>query len=105
MGIPINGCRRGGWITTFSRRQFWPLDPHSDEIHIEDIAHSLSQQCRFGGHSRSFYSVAQHSCLVSALCKANDALWGLLHDASEAYLGDIPRPLKSLPEFEFYQKA
>lgn len=105
--------RRGDWMQTYSGKQFWPLDPHADEVDIGDIAHSLSLQCRFAGHCREFYSVAQHSVLVSleaeeATHKAEEtpnrvadparvrlaALWGLLHDASEAYLIDVPRPIK-----------
>lgn len=85
---------RGDWIFTHSGLPFWPCDPQPDDVRIEDIAHALSQLCRFAGHTRSFYSVAQHSVLVSLLCDPKDALWGLLHDASEAYLCDLPRPVK-----------
>ena len=86
--------RRGDWIQTFTGRQFWPCDPRPEEIFIEDIAHSLALQCRFAGHCAAFYSVAQHSVLVSRQVPARLALWGLLHDASEAYLTDLTRPLK-----------
>ena len=85
-----------GPITTSPRR--W-AGPNPDDIRIEDIAHALSNQCRFAGHAREFYSVAEHSVHVSQLCLPEHALWGLLHDASEAYLVDLPRPLKLLPEF------
>ena len=94
-----------GFISTFSGMRFWPLEPDPDKVCIEDIAHALSGQCRFGGHSSEFYSVAEHSVNVSKLCALGDALWGLLHDASEAYLVDIPRPLKELPEFAAYREA
>jgi len=86
--------RDGDWMQTFTGVQFWPLDPKVDEIRLEDIAHSLSLQCRFAGHCTEFYSVAQHSVLVSQNVPPADALWGLLHDAAEAYLVDLPRPVK-----------
>lgn len=81
-------------MQTFTGRPFWPLDPRPEDLNIKDIAHALSMQCRFAGHSLVFYSVAQHSVYVSELCDSPDALAGLLHDASEAYIMDIPRPLK-----------
>lgn len=86
--------RRGDWIQVYSGRPFWPLDPRPDEVHIEDIAHALALKCRYGGHSLTFYSVAEHSVLVSRHVAPEHALWGLLHDAAEAYLADIPRPVK-----------
>jgi hypothetical protein len=91
-------------IRTYTGRYVHPLDPRPPEIDIKDIAHALSNQCRFGGHTRWFYSVAQHSCLVSvevfrATKDRRLALWGLLHDASEAYLVDLPKPLKAHPMF------
>lgn len=101
----MDDVRKGGWIYTNSGRQFYPLDPRPGDIDINDIAHSLANQCRFSGHCRKHYSVAQHSVLVSMLCDPQDALWGLLHDASEAYLIDVPSPLKKLPEFLFYREA
>jgi hypothetical protein len=94
-----------GFIGTFSGLRFWPLDPDPAKILIEDVAHGLAHQCRFGGHASRFYSVAEHSVHVSRLCLPEDALWGLLHDASEAYLDDPPRPLKQLPEFAVYREA
>jgi hypothetical protein len=94
-----------GFIGTFSGLRFWPLDPDPVKILIADIAHALAHQCRFGGHASKFYSVAEHSVHVSQLCLPEHALWGLLHDASEAYLVDLPRPLKQLPEFAPYREA
>jgi uncharacterized protein len=86
--------RRGDWMQTVTGRQFWPLDPRPEDIDIEDIAHALSMMCRFGGHCDRFYSVAEHSVLVSENVPPQDALWALLHDASEAYIADIVRPAK-----------
>lgn len=91
------------WIQTNSGKRFNPTEPVPDAIIIQDIAHSLSMQCRFSGHVNRFYSVAQHSVGVSYLCNAEDALWGLLHDATEAYLVDIPSPLKRDDKFVFYR--
>lgn len=97
--------RVGDWIETASGREFWPLDPRPEEIHIEDIATALSKLCRFGGHCKSFYSVAEHCALASEFVPTGIALEALLHDAAEAYLSDIPRPLKRLPEFAAYRAA
>jgi hypothetical protein len=87
--------------------QFWPLDPRPGEVDPRDIIHALSMMPRFGGHTAKPYSVAQHS--VSVSCRAEDlarsaglsglkmlevARWGLIHDAAEAYLVDVPRPVK-----------
>lgn len=91
---PADDSRSGDWLQTFTGRPFWPMDPRPDDIHIEDIAHALSNLCRFGGHCRTFYSVAQHSVLVSKALPPEYKRWGLLHDASEAYICDVPRPLK-----------
>ena len=89
-----NQNRHGDRMMTVSGRTFWPLDPRPEEIAIEDIAHSLAHQCRYAGHTRAFYSVAQHSVLVAQNLPPELRLWGLLHDASEAYLVDLPRPVK-----------
>ena len=100
--FPVNG-RKGGSFQTRSGVKFYPLDPRPEEILIEDIAHALAHECRWNNQVQ-FYSVAQHSVLVSRLCPLGDALWGLLHDASEAYIGDVPKPLKVLPEWAFYRE-
>ena len=83
-----------GWIQTFTGRKFFPLEPDPQDICIEDIAHALALQCRYTGHCSQFYSVAQHSVLVSYVCDPCDAFSGLMHDAAEAYLLDMPRPVK-----------
>lgn len=81
-------------IRTWSGGTFHPLMPQPDEIKIHDIAHALSNICRFTGHVDQFYSVAQHSILVSEQVSPEHALCALLHDASEAYLSDIAKPVK-----------
>lgn len=80
-------------METFSGRKFWPLDPRSEEVHPGDIAHALGHLCRFNGHVEPFYSVAEHSLIACELLP-NYAKEALLHDAAEAYIGDIIRPLK-----------
>lgn len=97
--------RKGDWIQTYTGKKFYPLDPRIEDIDVNDILHALSNQCRFAGHCTKFYSIAQHCVLVSIMCPIEDALWGLLHDASEAYLIDVPSPLKKSPEFEAYRNA
>jgi hypothetical protein len=89
------------WIMTFTGKHFYPYSPIVEDIDIQDIAHALSQICRFGGHCSRFYSVAEHSILVSIRCPQELKLVGLLHDAAEAYLGDVPTPLKQ----EWFQKT
>lgn len=79
------------------------LAPRADLISVTAIARALSRICRWGGHVREWYSVAQHSVLVSQQCSPSAALWGLLHDGSEAYLGDVPRPVKDLPALAGYR--
>lgn len=86
--------RKGAWMQTYSGGMFFPLDPRPEEIDEYDLAHALSQMCRYGGHSRHFYSVAQHSVLVARKAPAELRLWALLHDSPEAYVADIVRPAK-----------
>ena len=96
------------WIMTYSGRPMEPLNPQREDILIEDIAHALAMTCRWAGHCHTYYSVAEHSvrvadCVVSlgreeglSEGELKDLeMLGLMHDATEAYVGDIPRPLKS----------
>jgi hypothetical protein len=85
------------WILTYTGKRFSLADPHPEQVDINDIAHALSLVNRWGGHTRMPYSVAAHSVMVADLVAkiAPDlALAALLHDAPEAYLGDVCRPLK-----------
>jgi hypothetical protein len=113
---------RGGWIQTATGGRFYPLHPRPDEINMLDVAHALSNLCRFAGHTYRFYSVAEHSLHVSRRVeqlareseheheRADDAvrtlaLAALLHDAPEAFVVDLPRPIKHMPGFELYRLA
>lgn len=87
---------QGPWIQTASGRAFSLTAPRPEDILIEDIAHALSHLCRFTGHTAQLYTVAQHSVLASCAAPPEFALWGLLHDAAEAYLGDVSSPLKGM---------
>ena len=99
-------ARKGEWMQTRAGLAYWPLDPRPEEILIDDIAHALALQCRYGGHCRSFYSVAEHSVHVSYIVPPEHALVGLLHDATEAYLVDLPRPVKlMLPAYREIEDA
>jgi hypothetical protein len=128
---PWGKPRVGDWIQTRSGVKLHLLDTRPEDFRIEDIAHALSNMCRFTGHTKKFYSVAEHSVRVCrrimqthsgldtsvyqygeacmnvryGLFTGRDvAFAGLMHDASEAYLADIARPFKHLPEFEWYRK-
>ena len=92
---------------TWSGSQFWPLDPRPEDVHIEDIAWMLAGQNRWKGATRrGVMTIAQHSVIVSHLCEPTFALQGLLHDATEAYLGDIAGPIKPfLPDFVRAEEA
>lgn len=91
-------------ITLLSGKPFDYNNPEQADVSIEDIAHALSNICRFAGHVKRFYSVAQHAVNVSYLCPLQP-LTGLLHDTSEAFTNDIPTPLKNaIPEFGTLEK-
>lgn len=94
-----DSTRIGDWMITHSGRRFFPLDPRPTEVDFRDIGHALSLICRYGGHVRRFYSVAEHSTLLAEhFLMRGDFTWAryaLLHDAPEAYIGDMVRPLKT----------
>ena len=98
--------RKGDWIETSTGKRFWPLDPQPEDICIDDIVHGLSQICRYNGQCRFFFSVAQHSmnCAVYTKRLGLSARWQLLcllHDAAEAYISDVAKPLKPfIPQFK-----
>lgn len=88
--------RTGPWWTTYTGRRFYPLDPRPGDFDILDIAHHLSLINRFNGGTTYPYSVAQHSVVTSYIVEDPYQREALLHDAAEAYLGDITRPIKAL---------
>lgn len=91
---PTNHDRAAAWMQTYTGRAFTPLAPRAEDIDLLDIAHALSNQCRFAGHTNRFYSVAEHSVYVSRVVPSHLATLALLHDAAEAYCVDVPRPIK-----------
>lgn len=101
--------RLGDYIETYTGKTFYPLDPRPEEIDIVDIAHHLSQICRFNGASKFFFSVAQHSINVYKYVKAQGGsieqqFDALMHDASEAYLCDLPKPIKRfMSDYKVYE--
>lgn len=101
MTATAKGQQTDSSITTVSGRFYDLLLPQDYDYDIEEIAHALSNLCRYTGHVNRFYSVAEHSVLVSRIVPVDFALCGLLHDASEAFLGDVSSPLKKLlPDYK-----
>jgi hypothetical protein len=92
--------RKGPFQVNASGGRWWPLDPRPDDFAMEDIGHHLAMICRYGGAPRFFYSVAEHSVLVSRHVPPELALHGLLHDAAEAVVGDTIKPIKVLSEWD-----
>jgi hypothetical protein len=102
---PRDTSRRGDWLQMPGGRRFYPLDPRPAEVHIADVARSLSRTPRWRGMSDRVIWVAQHCVLVSELCPDEHALWGLLHDGPECIVCDLPSPLKSDPSMAPYVRA
>lgn len=101
LGLFTDTENRGPSCHTFKGGRFYVLNPRAEDVDLEDIGEALSKQCRFNGHTLGHYSVAQHSVLVSEVLGENG--WGyhlqmlaLLHDAAEAYMGDVTRPVKAI---------
>ena len=93
------------YIETFSGKQIDFFDPKPDQIELTDIALGLSRLPRFSGQTHEFYSVAQHSLNVCDILPTKYKLQGLMHDAAEAYIGDMPTPFKrNIPEFVELEK-
>lgn len=111
--MSIDNFKPKTWIQTFTGVAFEPLNPDPDLIVLEDIAHALSNICRYTGHVKRFYSVAEHCVRVSWLTRSalsgyspsDMAREGLLHDAGEAYLMDLANPIKVDPSMEGYRNA
>lgn len=102
----MSSDRKGDWMVTFSGEKFHPLDPRPEEVHIIDIAHSLSMNNRYNGHTVRPYSVGLHSILCSLHAPKGFELEALLHDATEAYLADVVRPAKrGMPEYMAIEQA
>lgn len=96
--------KSNSWIQTYQGHRFDPLNPDTKDIDPLDIFHALSNICRFTGHCFRFYSVLEHSMRVAALVKPEHKLHALLHDASEAYIADVSRPVKRSAEFAGYRQ-
>jgi hypothetical protein len=93
------------WIQTHTGRVVEPLRLQPSMIDLGDVAHSLALQCRYAGHTRWHFSIAQHSVLVAKHLPPELARWGMLHDATEAYLVDLPSPVKEhMADYQAFEK-
>lgn len=92
------------YIVTYTGVEFDPTNPLAKDVRIQDIAHALSNQCRFTGHTRWFYSVAEHCLRASFIVPQEHALAALLHDASEAYVVDVPTPIKHDENMRWFRR-
>lgn len=96
---------RSGWIQTYTGIAFYPMQPRPEEIDVIDIAHALSMLCRFAGHVERFYSIAEHCVHIHDWIEDEYKFAALMHDSSEAYLVDIPKPVKNyLNEYVLIEK-
>lgn len=94
------------WMQTYTGRKFFFTTPSATDVYIEDIAHALSMQCRYNGHTREFYSVAEHSVYVASLVPFDYRFAALMHDGAEAYIGDMISPIKAFfPRFDEMEKG
>ncbi len=96
MDVSTETPRTGDWIQTYTGKVFYVLDPRPAEVDLRDIAHMLAMKCRFSGATRRFYSVAQHAVLLSRAVPPGLAYAALHHDDTEAYLPDVPSPVKPM---------
>lgn len=105
-GLTVDEGRIGDWMQTYTGGRFYPRDPRPEEVNIIDIALALGNMSRYLGHCR-FYSVAEHSVMVSHVVPPHLALEGLLHDAEEAYSHDFIRPWKRAlsPDNDYFKLA
>lgn len=93
------------WQQTFTGGAFWFLEPSPGDVVLEDIAHALALQCRFAGHCKTHYSVGQHSIEVATIVEPRYMKEALFHDAAEAYLNDITKPVKESRICAGYEEA
>jgi 5'-deoxynucleotidase YfbR-like HD superfamily hydrolase len=97
----MNVCEHNDWMTTYTGKKVYPANPKPEDICLEDIAHALSQTCRFGGHTVVPYYVSQHSIIVADNVPESLRAVAILHDAPEYILGDVVAPLKrSMPDYK-----
>lgn len=101
----LSNRRRGDWLQTYTGKCFWPMDPREEDVDVVDIAQALGACARFAGHTKFPHSVAMHCVMVAEYCSPEHRLIALLHDASEAYLGDIVSPFKHDPCMAPYREV
>jgi len=106
MKCPEQRDARGAFVTTYSGAKFFIEEGNVEDVPLWDIAHALAMNCRFNGHLKYFYSVAEHSIHVANLSPPEYRLEALMHDVSEAFLPDVPRPFKRfISGFDGYEES